>query len=180
MRRHLAHVGSEPDSKPLDTRKFGLVLAGILLSIMAVTFIIQNLDLARWIVYLAGIAMLAIFAWMYRVGSAGERKGVIAVFILTVQTMAFFIYYQQMSTSLTLFALRNIALDFYGYVAPAGQVQVLNPFWIFVLSPPLAWFYNRLSRGKGDFHIATKFAFGFVALSAGFFIYGMSGNFAVA
>ncbi len=180
MRRHLKHVGSEPDSKPLDMRKFGLVLAGILACIVAVTFIIQNLDLARGIVYLAGFAMLVIFGWMYRIGTAGEKKGVIAVFILTVQTMAFFIYYQQMSTSLTLFALRNVDLNFYGYAAPPGQVQVLNPFWIFVLSPPLAWFYNRLSKGKGDFHISTKFAFGFVVLAAGFFIYGMSGYFAVA
>lgn len=179
MRRHLSHVGSEPDFQPLDTRKFGLVLGGILLCIVAVSFIIQNLQLARGIVYLAGIAMLAIFGWMYRVGSAGEKKGVIAVFILTLQTMLFFIFYQQMSTSLTLFALRNVDLDFYGYMVPAGQVQVLNPFWIFVLSPPLAWSYNHLSKGRGDFHIATKFAMGFVILAAGFFIYGCSGLFAV-
>jgi POT family proton-dependent oligopeptide transporter len=179
MRRHLKHVGSDPDFKPLDTRKFGLVLGSILLCIVAVSFIIQNLDLARGIVYAAGIAMLGIFTWMYMIGNAGEKKGVIAVFILTLQTMLFFIFYQQMSTSLTLFALRNVDLNFYGYVAPAGQVQVLNPFWIFVLSPPLAWFYSRLSKGKGDFHISTKFAMGFVILSAGFFIYGMSGRFAV-
>jgi POT family proton-dependent oligopeptide transporter len=94
--------------------------------------------------------------------------------------MLFFIYYQQMSTSLTLFALRNVDLDFYGYAVPAGQVQALNPIWIFVLSPPLAWFYNHLSKGRGDFHIATKFAMGFVILSLGFFIYGFSGAFAVA
>ncbi|MGH7488908.1 MAG: peptide MFS transporter, partial [bacterium] len=135
MQRHLAHVGSAPDFKPLDKRKFALVLFGILLCVIAVSFIIQNLTVARMIVYAAGIAMLAIFIWMYRVGSAGEKKGVIAVFILTLQTMLFFIYYVQMSTSLTLFALRNVNLDLFGYQVPPGQVQALNPIWIFVLSP---------------------------------------------
>ena len=181
MRRHLAHVGSEPDFKPVDMKKLLTVIAGMILGIVAVGFIIQNLELARGIVWAAGIGALLVFGWMWWIGNANEKKGVLAVFILTVQTVAFFIYYQQMSTSLTLFADRNVDLNFYGYVAPAAQVQVLNPFWIFVLSPLLALLYNRWGRSKGgDFHISTKFAMGFVVLAAGFFIYGFSGHFAVA
>jgi POT family proton-dependent oligopeptide transporter len=181
MRRHLAHVGSEPDFRPVDVKKLLMVIGGMLLGIVAVGFIIQNLALARGIVWAAGIGALMVFGWMWWIGNTNERKGVLAVFILTLQTVAFFIYYQQMSTSLTLFADRNVDLDFYGYVAPAAQVQVLNPFWIFVLSPILALLYNRWGKSKGgDFHISTKFAMGFVILAAGFFIYGLSGHFAVA
>jgi dipeptide/tripeptide permease len=67
---------------------------------------------------------------------AGERSGLIAVVVLTAQTMIFFIFYQQTSTSLTLFAYRNVDLNFlFGYQVPAGQVQALNPIWIFILSP---------------------------------------------
>ncbi|HEY4128483.1 MAG TPA: oligopeptide:H+ symporter [Gammaproteobacteria bacterium] len=181
MQRHLAHVGSEPDFKPLDMKKLMLVIVGMILGIIAVTFIIQNRDLARGLVWAAGIAALVVFAWMWSIGNAKEKKGVVAVFILTVQTVAFFIYYQQMSTSLTLFADRNVDLDFYGYMVPAGQVQALNPIWIFLLSFPLAWLYTRWGQSKGgDFHISTKFAMGFVILAAGFLIYGVSGHFAVA
>ena len=181
MQRHLAHVGSEPDFKPLDMKKLMMVIGGMVLGIVAVGFIIQNRELARGIVWAAGIAALLVFGWMWSVGNANEKKGVLAVFILTVQTVAFFIYYQQMSTSLTLFADRNVDLDFYGYLVPAGQVQALNPIWIFLLSPPLAWLYNHWGKSKGgDFHISTKFAMGFVILAAGFFIYGLSGHFAVA
>ncbi|HEY3859419.1 MAG TPA: oligopeptide:H+ symporter [Gammaproteobacteria bacterium] len=181
MQRHLAHVGSEPDFKPVDKTKLALVIAGMLLGIVAVGFIIQNRELARGIVWAAGIAALIVFGWMWSIGNAKEKKGVVAVFILTVQTVAFFIYYQQMSTSLTLFADRNVDLDFYGYMVPAGQVQALNPIWIFLLSFPLAWLYTRWGQSKGgDFHISTKFAMGFVILAAGFLIYGVSGHFAVA
>jgi POT family proton-dependent oligopeptide transporter len=101
------------------------------------------------------------------------------VAILTAQTMLFFIFYQQMSTSLTLYSLRNVNLNLYGFDVPPGVVQWFNPFWIFVLSPVLAWFYNHLSKGRGDLHIASKFALGFAILAAGFFIYGFSGQFAV-
>ncbi|HEX5313335.1 MAG TPA: oligopeptide:H+ symporter, partial [Gammaproteobacteria bacterium] len=106
----------------------------------------------------------------------GERKGFIAVFILTLQGLVFFVFYQQMSTSLTLFALRNVNLDFFGYHIPPEQFQVLNPFWIWVLSPILAVIYNRLGKRDKDLNIATKFAFGFVMLAVGFFIYGVSGH----
>ena len=84
---------------------------------------------------------------------------------------------------LTLFALRNVDLHLnllgLHYAVPAGQVQALDPIWIFILSPVLAWLYNHLGRGRGDLHIATKFAIGFVILSIGFFTYGVSSLFAV-
>ena len=178
-RRHLAKVGSEPDFKPLDVKKFAMVLGGAILSIAVVAAIIGNKAYARDLAITAFVAIIAIFGVMIRKGSAGERKGLIAVAILTAQTMLFFIFYQQMSTSLTFYAIRNVDLNLYGFAVPGTMVQWFNPFWIFVLSPVLALSYNRLSRGRGDFHIATKFAAGFAILAAGFFIYGLSARFAV-
>jgi POT family proton-dependent oligopeptide transporter len=180
MSRYLRHVGSEPDFQPLVVKRLVLVLIGLAVGVVLVTFIIQNLMVARGTVILGFVTMLAIFWVMMDRGSERERKGLIAVLILTGLGMLFFIFYQQMSTSLTLFSLRNVNLNFFGYDVPAGQVQALNPIWIFILSPGLAWLYTRLGKGKGgDFHISTKFAMGFAVLSLGFFIYGFSGRFAV-
>lgn len=183
MHRYLAHVGSEPDFEPFPFQRAIFVVVGALIAMAAVSAIIQNLGVARAIVWLAFIALLGIFAHLIRKGSRQERRGLWAIIILTAETMLFFIFYQQMSTSLTLFALRNVDLHLnllgLHYSVPAGQVQALNPIWIFILSPFLAWLYNRLSRGRGDFHIASKFVFGFVILSLGFFSYGISGLFAV-
>ena len=178
MRRSLAHVGSQPDSEPLKAGLLGLVLLGIAVATVCVTFIIQNREVARGIVALAFVVMVVIFGLMMKRGSERERKSLWAVIILTAEAMLFFIFYQQMSTSLTLFSLRNVDLDLFGYQVPAGQVQALNPIWIFILSPPLAWLYNRLGKKGEDFHIATKFAMGFAILSLGFFLYGISGRFA--
>jgi POT family proton-dependent oligopeptide transporter len=179
MRRHMAHVGSEPDFKPLDKKKLAIVIVGAALSIAVVAAIIENKQYARDLAWAAFFGMFVIFGVMIYRGNSGERKGLIAVAILTAQTMLFFIFYQQMSTSLTLYSLRNVNLDLYGVHMPPAMVQWFNPVWIFVLSPPLAWLYTHLGKGKGDFHISTKFAAGFLILAAGFFVYGVSGNFAV-
>jgi proton-dependent oligopeptide transporter, POT family len=179
MRRHLAHVGSPPDFAPLDLRKLALVLLGAAAAAAGVTVVVQNLGLARVVITAASIAMLGIFGVLIARGSPQERKGLVAVFLLTAQGILFFIFYQQMSTSLTLFALRNVDLKFFlGYEIPPGQLQALNPIWIFVLGPIVAWGYDRLARGRGDFSIATKFAMGFAVLAIGFFAFGLSGRFA--
>ena len=144
-----------------------------------VTVVVQDLGLARMVVWTAAIAILGIFGILIARGTPQERKGLVAVFVLTAQGILFFIFYQQMSTSLTLFALRNVDLRFlFGYEIPPGQLQALNPIWIFILGPLVAWGYDRMARGRGDFSIATKFALGFAVLAAGFFMFGVSGRFA--
>jgi POT family proton-dependent oligopeptide transporter len=90
-----------------------------------------------------------------------------------------------MSTSLTLFALRNVDLDqhLFGstlWTWSPGQYQALNPIWIMLLSPILAWAYTHFGRTGRDLPIAAKFALGFVVVALGFFIFGMSGGTAVA
>jgi POT family proton-dependent oligopeptide transporter len=179
MRRHLAHVGSPPDFAPLDLRKLALVLLGSAAAVAFVTVVIQSLGLARIVITAASVAMLGIFGVLIARGSPQERKGLVAVFLLTAQGILFFIFYQQMSTSLTLFALRNVDLRFlFGYEIPPGQLQALNPIWIFILGPLVAWGYDRMARGRGDFSIAAKFAMGFAVLAIGFFAFGLSGLFA--
>jgi proton-dependent oligopeptide transporter, POT family len=180
MRRFLRHVGSPPDFAPFPWRKFGLMILGCVAAVAFVAAVVQNLTIAKVMVWLAGLALVAIFVMLIRRSAPSERSGLIAVVVLTIQTMIFFIFYQQTPTSLTLFAYRNVDLNFlFGYQVPAGQVQALNPIWIFILSPVLAWAYTRLGkRSGGDLPVALKFAVGFVVLALAFFVYGGCGLFA--
>lgn len=179
MRRHLAHVGSPPDFAPLDRRKLALVLLGGVAAVNLVAVVVGSLALGRIVVWAGGVGMLAIFGLLWARGDAAERRGLAAVLLLTAQTIVFFVFYQQMSTSLTLFALRNVDLRFlFGYVIPPAQLQALNPIWIFALGPVVAWAYQRRARVGRDFSIAAKFALGFVVLALGFFLFGTSGRFA--
>src|SRR5574340_864892 len=111
-----------------------------------------------------------------------ERAGLTAALVLTVQTIFFFIFYQQMSTSLNLFAQRNVDWSFgiFGihlWTWKPAQFQAFNPIWIMVLSPILAFIYTHFGKRGKYLSVASKFALGFVMVAIGFFIYGAAGHF---
>ncbi|MBD1575874.1 MFS transporter [Vibrio sp. S11_S32] len=184
MRKALANYGSEPDTKPVNKNKLVLVLLGSLVAVGISALILEYQELARLFVYVAGIVVLAIFVHLIRSSEKHERAGLIAALVLIIQTVFFFIFYQQMSTSLALFALRNVDLNFVVFGthiltwSPA-QYQALNPIFIMLLSPILALIYTKAGKNNKDLSIAGKFALGFAVVAIGFFIYGFAGNFAV-
>lgn len=184
MYRTVAHVGSAPDAQPLRLgRAAAVTLGGIALG-LATVFVLQHKAIAVACVYAAGVAILAIFAWMLARCERAERAGLIAALVLTLQSILFFIFYQQMSTSLTLFALRNVDPLFSVAGVPlfswsAAQFQALNPIWIMILSPLLATLYTRLASNGRDVPVAGKFAAGFAVVAAGFFVFAVSGRYAV-
>jgi proton-dependent oligopeptide transporter, POT family len=185
MRHTLSHIGSEPDNHPVDMRKLALVLAGGIVTIFVAAFVFQHEGVARAFVYLAAIVVLGIFAYLISISHPDERAGLIAALVLTVQTIFFFIFYQQMSTSLNLFALRNVnpSFDLFGahlFTWSPAQFQALNPIWIFILSPVLAWLYSWAGSRNKDISVAAKFVLGFAVVALGFFIYSFAGHFAVA
>jgi POT family proton-dependent oligopeptide transporter len=184
MRHTLRHVGSLPDEQPLNVGKLMAVLAGGLVVVAASAVILEYREIARAFVYLAGFVVLGIFVHLIRKSEVSERAGLIAALVLTLQTVFFFIFYQQMSTSLSLFALRNVDWDFqvmgtHLFTWSPAQFQALNPIWIMLLSPLLAWVYAKAGAAKKDLSIAAKFALGFAIVAVGFFIYGVAGQFAV-
>jgi len=185
MIRTLNGIGSPVDEKPVRWDRLGAVLGIGFACIFVVAYIVQHMDVARACVYLAGAIVAAIFAYMIINGTRSERAGLLAAVVLIIETLLFFIFYGQMSTSLTLFALRNVNLDwnFLGFAMPTwspGQYQALNPIWIMLLSPVLAWAYTHFGKTGRDLPIAAKFALGFVVVALGFFIFGFSGGSAVA
>ncbi|WP_413625778.1 peptide MFS transporter [Luteibacter sp. Lutesp34] len=184
MRRTLAHIGSEPDYQPPKAKNILGVIAGGIAIIAVSAYILQNQGVAQLCVYAAGVVILGIFVHLIRSSEPGERAGLIAALVLTIQTIFFFIFYQQMSTSLNLFAQRNVDLSFgiFGFEIfrwIPEQFQSLNAIWIVILSPILVWIYNSLGRHGKDFPVAAKFALGFAAVAAGFFMYGLGATTAV-
>jgi POT family proton-dependent oligopeptide transporter len=184
MSRALAHLGSPADEQPPKPRRLAAVLAGSIGMVLVSVIILQSEQVARVCVYTAGAVILGIFLHLIRTSHRDERAGLIAALVLVVQTIFFFIFYQQMSTSLNLFAQKNVDLDFslFGwhlFTWIPEQYQNLNSIWIVLLSPVLVLIYNSLGRLRRDPSIAVKFAWGFAAVAIGFFIYGVGAKWAV-
>jgi proton-dependent oligopeptide transporter, POT family len=184
MRRTLRHVGSPADEAPPRLACLAGALGGAIAMVLITVFILQSEEVARICVYAAGAVVLGIFVNLIRVSHRDERAGLIAALVLVVQTIFFFIFYQQMSTSLNLFAQNNVELSFrlfgwhlFNWIPE--QYQNLNSIWIVILSPLLVFVYNSLGRIGKDPSIAVKFAWGFSAVAVGFFIYGVGAHWAV-
>jgi POT family proton-dependent oligopeptide transporter len=184
MRRALAHLGSPPDEAPVTAKHAIALFAASVAMVLVSVVVLQNEMVARVCVYTAGAVLLGIFLRLIRGSRREERAGLIAALVLVVQTIFFFIFYQQMSTSLNLFAQNNVNLDFrlfgwhlFNWIPE--QYQNLNSIWIVVLSPVLVFIYNGLGRFGKDPSIAAKFAWGFVCVAIGFFIYGVGARWAV-
>lgn len=184
MRRTIRAIGSPPDALPAPPRRVLAVLGGAVVVAILSGLILQSRPVARLCVYAAAAVVLGIFVHLIRSSERHERDGLIAALLLVLQTVCFFIFYQQMSTSLNLFAQRNVDLDFriFGHHVLTWipeQYQNLNSIWIVVLSPVLVGIYNGLGRLGRDPPIALKFACGFAACAIGFYIYGVSAVWAV-
>jgi POT family proton-dependent oligopeptide transporter len=184
MSRALRAVGSPPDRQRLNLGRLCVVVGGAALIVLLTVLILQSIAVARVCVYAAGAVILLIFVHLIRSSERKERAGLIAALVLVLQTILFFIFYQQMSTSLNLFAQHNVNLDFrlFGwhlFTWIPEQYQNLNSIWIVVLSPVLVFIYNTLGRRGRDPQIAVKFAWGFACVAVGFFIYGVGARWAV-
>ncbi|KRA34970.1 MULTISPECIES: peptide MFS transporter [Rhodanobacter] len=184
MHRTLAHVGAPADGEPVNFKRLGGVLAAGAVMVFIAAFILQSETVARVCVYAAGVAILGIFIHLIRSSQQHERAGLVAALVLTVQTIFFFIFYQQMSTSLNLFAQKNVDLSFdvfglhlFNWIPE--QFQSLNAIWIVLLSPVLVLIYNAMGKVGKNPAVAVKFAWGFAAVAAGFFMYGVGAKFAV-
>ncbi len=183
-RSTLAHIGSPPDERPIDPKRAFALLGAAVGMVLVSVLVLQSETVARICVYAAGVVLLGIFAYLIRGSHPNERAGLIAALLLVVQSIFFFIFYQQMSTSLNLFAQHNVNLDFrlFGwhlFTWIPEQYQNLNPVWIVILSPVLVFIYNTLGRFGKDPGIAAKFAWGFSCVAIGYFIYGVGGRWAV-
>ncbi|GLU33467.1 POT-family proton dependent transporter [Trinickia caryophylli] len=182
--RSLAHVGSAADEQPVELRRIAPIAVGSVALAAATVVVLQHETLAVACVYAAALAVVAICGVMLTRCEHNERAGLVAAFVLMVQTILFFVFYQQMSTSLTLFALRNVdpVLTLAGltlFTWSPAQFQALNPIFIMLLSPLLASAYTRLAQRGSDIGIAAKFTLGFVAVAAGFFVYAASSRYAI-
>lgn len=174
MRKSVQPYGSAPDFEKLHFGKLAAVIAGTIATAWILSFVVRYISVAQGVMIAFGIIALAVFAWlMIREPQYRSRLGACLVLIAIV--VVFFVYYQQMSTSLTLFAKRNVSKSLVGLPVLAAQFQDLNPIWIVVLSPVVAWFYTKRGKGKGDFSIATKYAAGLFLSSIAFFVFAASG-----
>ena len=167
----LAEIGSDPDFKPMKIGKFLYVAAFTIILTFICEWLLKNLTVTNILLAIAlfvvAIMCVKIF---FTLETKEDKLKFIVCIILIAEAIIFFVLYQQMPTSLNLFTIRNTNHSLFGMIIPGESFQSLNPLWILLASPVLAWMYAKLGKGGKDFSLPGKFAFGMMLCSFGFLI----------
>lgn len=167
QRNLIKNIHTPVDDKKVSIWIWILVLFGIVSLTLISSFLLQHIILARNILELIiGIVVSIYLYYAYRESVNASKRMVIAL-ILMIEAVVFFVLYQQMPTSLNLFAVHNVIPKIFSIPIDPQSFRCLNPIWIISLSPVLALFYNTLTQHEIKISIPYKFA-------AGMFCCGLS------
>jgi len=98
-----------------------------------------------------------------------EEKGrVFVIFLLFLGAAMFWSGFEQAGSSMNLFAKDYTNRVVFGWEAPAGYLQSVNPLFIVLLAPVIGSLWVKL--GASNPSIPTKFAMGLVLLGVGFLV----------
>ena len=160
MRKTIFGIGSKPDQEPLRWNYFIYVLLGTVALIVSSNFLLNHYQVISWFLFGGTIALLFTYLMLTTKSEPKERKGMFLFMILFVQAVVFFVLYFQMPTSLSLFALRNVHHSILSIPIQPAQFQMFNSLWVMVMSPVMAWFYQRWHKYNRDLSLPTKFSLG--------------------
>ncbi|MFK0570778.1 oligopeptide:H+ symporter [Endozoicomonas sp.] len=170
MRHWVEDYGSEPDFRPVPWKTRGVLYLCVIAACGGSAWLLEHVQLANILLALISTGALVMFFREIMMASGGERRKMIVVLILMLQAVVFFVMYMQMPTSLNFFAINNVETHILGFTINPVTYQSLNPFWIMVASPVLAWFYNRNESGGGGLSMPTKFALGMLFTAVSFLV----------
>lgn len=171
-------LGSKPDFEKLKIPNLILILICTIVASYFSAWLLKNLIAAHYLLGLAGILVVVFFVREIILSKGQIRANLIACLILIIEAIFFFTLYQQMPTSINLYSVRNVTPDLFGFTIEPATFQALNPLWIIIASPVLAYFYNVMGAKGKDFSMPSKFTAGMFCCSLGFFILAVSIYFA--
>jgi POT family proton-dependent oligopeptide transporter len=178
-----------PTTDAMERRRNGLRLLGALIVLGVFTVLcmtgmvpLDPLWLAKGTAYvIAGIGIL-FFAWAFLLAglSHGEKKHVAVIAVLFAASALFWMGFEQVGSSFTLFAERYTQRMIGAWEIPAGWFHSVNPLLVIGLAPVIATLWLSLARRGREPRTATKFAWGLLLLAAGFLVAAWASQRALA
>ncbi|KTD64747.1 oligopeptide:H+ symporter [Legionella spiritensis] len=168
QRRHVADINTYADSKIIKVRQWFLVVAGIILATAACAWLLQHVTITRRLLWIVTALVVAIYFFYMKQERKTSVLRMLVAFVLMLEAIVFFTLYQQMPTSLNLFAVNNVVPTLLGIPLDPQSFQALNPIWIIAMSPVLAMVYSKLYHRGVSFPVPYKFAVGMICCGLSF------------
>lgn len=117
------------------------------------------------------IAIAVILVYVFKNCTKVEReRTMVACFLIAVQAV-FWALFEQQAASLTLLADQQFDLNVVGVNILASQVQTLNPMFIVLLAPLMAWLWVVLARKGLEPSTPVKFAIAMLMIGLGYVVF---------
>ncbi len=168
QRQYVANVNTQADKKSVSLWLWGLIIGGIIVATLASAYLMQQVKLAEKLLWLIVTIVVSAYFLLMRKESQSSSRRMRVAFLLMLEAVVFFTLYQQMPTSLNLFAINNVKPILLGISFDPQSFQALNPLWIIMMSPVLVAFYNRLYSKGISFPVSYKFASGMICCGISF------------
>ncbi|MDG2035173.1 MAG: peptide MFS transporter [Pseudomonadales bacterium] len=152
-------------------KEYAIYLGGIVLVGIS-WFLIQYQSVVGQLLGISGLIMIALILYYSLTQcSAVERDRLfVACFLIATQSI-FWALFEQQAASLTLLADQQFDRTVLGINVLASQVQLLNPLFIVLLAPLMAWLWVRLSKNNIEPSTPAKFAIAMVLIGLGYVIF---------
>ena len=168
QRRCVADIHTYADSRKVPGSLWFIVFLGILLLTFIASFLLQHVILAKNIVLLITVLVVGVYLALMRKEPKEAYLRMLVALVLMAEAVVFFTLYQQMPTSLNLFAVHNVVPVLWGLPIDPQSFQALNAIWIIVMSPILACFYKKLYYRGSFLAVPYKFAAGMLCCGLSF------------
>ncbi|OUB25922.1 MFS transporter [Bacillus thuringiensis serovar yunnanensis] len=177
-RKYLGSTGMEvpnlltPKEKKKAFKKIGIsILIILLLGVSTISTGILTINRFTLLISILGIIIpICYFIFMYRSQKITdiERSRILAYIPLFIAAIMFFAIEEQGSIILAIYADKRTQLHYVGFELEASWFQSLNPLFIVLFSPIIAWIWVKL--GDRQPSTSKKFALGLFLAGVSFII----------
>lgn len=168
QKKYMDPLDTPADERPLSFFRATIIVAGLLLVTFFCHILLENPLMTRRILMLIILFCFGMYLYFMTKEPPSNRAKMTVALILMAEAVLFFTLYQQLPTSLTLFAVHHLRHEFFGIDIDPQTFRVLNSFWIIMLSPLLVSFYAKLEQKNISFAIPYKFSLGLFCCGLGF------------
>ena len=170
-RKSFVAIGAEIDQKAVSLTKWVLFSILSLAMIALVFFMFRNMDVGKNVVYLIGAAAILYFISLMFKADRSDVLKMSTILIMTFLTTAFFVYYGQMMTSMTMVTINTMRGDLFGFIPIAPEAAMsMNPLWCMFAGPVITLLFSKLEKHNINPSTATKVAFSFILTAIAFTI----------
>jgi POT family proton-dependent oligopeptide transporter len=170
-RRQLHGIGRPPAESP-GSRNLGIVLLGALILVPIVYVLLAKLgaDVLAWVLGMlfVGLAVMLLIEGIRE--GAVPRDKVIAMLIIFVFNIMFWMFYEQAGSSFNFLAEKIVNRTFGGWEFPVAWFQSVNPIGVIGLAPLVAWAWVAMGRRNREPSIPRKFGLGLIGNGLAFLL----------